>query len=370
MTTTGDLLEALRSAAELLRTRTRARVRRDCPTVATTPDHAIDTAFDLQYRQIIESIRGGGRLAPLECDRRAPSEAMLSVGRAAITETIDYLEEIGTMDGGDPVASLEVASAVADVSASAIMLGDNGIRRPVDRSSFDSEYGNRLAGILLLGLPTSPDLRLQVTVYGIGTERLYVPFRARPRAGLRRGELTERLTGTEPLGDRMLAEMDGDVVGFGACPPPDLADVTIGIGPPRTLDRLPESFRLASRAAESAYAFGLTGVHTIESLGLLPTILADGDVGDALRRRYLAPLSSVESGAEVLESLRVYFEQGMHVHQAAKVLYLHPNTLRYRMSRFEELTGARLRDPVHAMEVWWALRYDAYMTRLGAGGPR
>jgi len=29
--------------------------------------------------------------------------------------------------------------------------------------------------------------------------------------------------------------------------------------------------------------------------------------------------------------------------------------MRYRLGRFEELTGASLRDPVAAFEVWWAL---------------
>ena len=41
---------------------------------------------------------------------------------------------------------------------------------------------------------------------------------------------------------------------------------------------------------------------------------------------------------------------------------LHPNTLRYRLRRFEELTRCDLKDPDRRMEVWWALeraRLDA-----------
>ena len=35
----------------------------------------------------------------------------------------------------------------------------------------------------------------------------------------------------------------------------------------------------------------------------------------------------------------------MHVERAAEQLFVHPNTLRYRIGRFEELTGANLRNP-------------------------
>jgi len=63
---------------------------------------------------------------------------------------------------------------------------------------------------------------------------------------------------------------------------------------------------------------------------------------DALRRR-------------ADSDLRAYFECGLHVERAAERLFVHPNTMRYRLARFEELTGAGLRDPVVAYEVWSAL---------------
>jgi DNA-binding PucR family transcriptional regulator len=45
-------------------------------------------------------------------------------------------------------------------------------------------------------------------------------------------------------------------------------------------------------------------------------------------------------------------------------LFVHPNTIRYRIGRFEEITGANLRNPRSALEVWWALQRDAIRTRL------
>jgi sugar diacid utilization regulator len=38
------------------------------------------------------------------------------------------------------------------------------------------------------------------------------------------------------------------------------------------------------------------------------------------------------------------------------------NTLRYRIGRFEEMTGANLRHSRSALEVWWALQRDALQT--------
>lgn len=49
----------------------------------------------------------------------------------------------------------------------------------------------------------------------------------------------------------------------------------------------------------------------------------------------------------------------MHFDRAASRLFVHQNTLRYRIGRFESLTGVSLRDPKVAFEVWWALERSA-----------
>ena len=90
-------------------------------------------------------------------------------------------------------------------------------------------------------------------------------------------------------------------------------------------------------------------------------VATDRAVGDALLRRYLEPLAG--SQAEIAAGLRVLFESDMHVERAAEKLFVHPNTLRYRIGRFEEITGANLRSPRSALEVWWALQRDGIHTR-------
>ena len=153
--------------------------------------------------------------------------------------------------------------------------------------------------------------------------------------------------------------LDGDLAGFLRERPGDAVPGTVGVGPPRPLDELADSFRLATRAFRCAQRFGLAGVYAIDDLGLLPTVADDRDVGEALCRRYLEPLGDGSSAAELRATLRAYFECSMNVECAAERVYVHRNTVRYRIGRFEELTGAQLRDARTAFEVWWALDYAA-----------
>ncbi len=49
--------------------------------------------------------------------------------------------------------------------------------------------------------------------------------------------------------------------------------------------------------------------------------------------------------AELLPTLRAYFEAVGDVNEVGRRLALHPNTVRYRMRRLEEVAGLHLNDP-------------------------
>jgi DNA-binding PucR family transcriptional regulator len=63
----------------------------------------------------------------------------------------------------------------------------------------------------------------------------------------------------------------------------------------------------------------------------------------------------------ILETVRRYLTLGMRADVTAEHLTVHHNTVRYRLRRYEELTGVDLRDPNCALEAWWALERN----RLG-----
>ena len=101
------------------------------------------------------------------------------------------------------------------------------------------------------------------------------------------------------------------------------------------------SFAIASRALQTAVAFGQEGAFSLADLSIRPAILADEALGDAFAARYLEPLAALgRLGAELEATLRAWFDQGMRIDDTARVLHVHPNTLRHRLRRFEEATGA------------------------------
>ena len=62
------------------------------------------------------------------------------------------------------------------------------------------------------------------------------------------------------------------------------------------------------------------------------------------------------SGEELLRSLEAFLEHNGNWEAAARALFCHRHTLRYRMSRVEELTGRRLDRVENRIEFWLALR--------------
>jgi hypothetical protein len=85
--------------------------------------------------------------------------------------------------------------------------------------------------------------------------------------------------------------------------------------------------------------------------------------GDELARRDLVtqvytPLR--EAGTELLETLTAYLDQGGSIEGTARTLFVHPNTVRYRLRRILDLTGLAPGDARHA----FALRIGVVLGRL------
>jgi PucR family transcriptional regulator, purine catabolism regulatory protein len=101
-------------------------------------------------------------------------------------------------------------------------------------------------------------------------------------------------------------------------------------------------------------------VATYRDLGSFQLLLALQD-DDALRLfcdSILAPIEQSEGayGGELMRSLEAFIEENGQWERAAKRLYCHRHTLRYRMRRVEELTGRSLTNARDRIEFWLALR--------------
>ena len=128
------------------------------------------------------------------------------------------------------------------------------------------------------------------------------------------------------------------------------------VGPARPWMLVQSSYRRALRARTLPVADDVDIVDTDDHLVEL-VLTADREAAEDLRERVLAPLSGLRpSTAERLaETLRSWLlHQGQREAVAAE-LFVHPQTVRYRMTQIRELFGDGLDDPRTVMELTVAL---------------
>ena len=103
-----------------------------------------------------------------------------------------------------------------------------------------------------------------------------------------------------------------------------------------------------------------SGVATYRDLGSFQLLLSLQD-DEALRLfcdSILAPIEEGEGayGGELMRSLEAFIECNGQWERAARQLYCHRHTLRYRIRRVEELTGRSLDSARDRIDFWLALR--------------
>jgi purine catabolism regulator len=137
---------------------------------------------------------------------------------------------------------------------------------------------------------------------------------------------------------------------------------------PAAVGLLRRSFHEARCALEAAaLANGHSPpVASYRDLGAFQLLLSLQD-DDALRLycdSVLGPLedASGEYGDELIRSLEAFIEQNGQWEKAARELYCHRHTLRYRIRRVEQLTGRDLSSARDRIEFWLALRARELVT--------
>jgi PucR-like helix-turn-helix protein len=277
-------------------------------------------------------------------------DAVLHAYRVSVTAVWSRFGELARERGAD-VASVLAFSETLWVWADAVMDIVAAAHREIELEQAREEQQRRDAFLLALltGTLDAAELRRDSATFGLDADREFIPFRAR-------GTLSHRVAVALAGDGGMIMSLDRDLAGIATRAPVALPGIVTGLGPPARLEALPAAFALASRVLQTALAFGQEGAFTLADLSIRPAIVADDALGDAFAARYLEPLAGLgRLGAELEETLRTWFDQGMRVEDAARALHVHPNTLRHRLRRFEETTGTTLRDPRHLVELWWAL---------------
>ncbi len=173
----------------------------------------------------------------------------------------------------------------------------------------------------------------------------------------------ERLADPRALADRLRTAV-AEVISDG--------DVSAAIGDPcRVPADFAESYRLAREALDVMARLGRRGlVIGARELGPYAVLLraTEPDELRAFALRVLRPLLGADGRASVdlLDTLRVYLDEGGVRRRAARRLFVHVNTIVYRLDRIERLLGRDLADPRDAFELTLALRI---LDLTGGGGP-
>lgn len=118
---------------------------------------------------------------------------------------------------------------------------------------------------------------------------------------------------------------------------------------------IPVAARHAHELLDTVEHLGLgPGVHRLADLAMEHQITRPG-IGRAFLGRQLAPL---DEHPELMHTLRTYLDTERNRKRTARRLYVHPNTIDYRMQRISALTGLDISDT----RTWWYLN-AALITR-------
>jgi PucR C-terminal helix-turn-helix domain len=366
-----QLADALLADVEQISARAVERMRELLPAYEKVPHEDLLPVVVANTRHILIAIRDPeADLSEAEATYREAGEAraqqgiagdeMLYAWRIGLEVTRESAHTTAEELGIGPEALLEFIEATlhrGDVG----MLATASAHREAEFEIARHEQHHRtnlVRGILFSTLSPAT-IRVQAAGYGLDLAAEYHAVRARPSDELGARAIERQLGIADGAGPRrgLGVLLDGDLVGFVQAPLPSSVPSTVGVGPAGPLHDLGNSFRLATRAFEGASAMGASGLVTIDELGLYPAVIADRDVGDELLRRVIDPvLAQGATGEAVLETVVRYLENDLRLEVTAQEMYLHVNTVRYRLRRFEELSGMSLRQVDHLVQIWWAIQ--------------
>lgn len=99
---------------------------------------------------------------------------------------------------------------------------------------------------------------------------------------------------------------------------------------------------------------------------------------DAERARHalmniLAPLQRHDEGhgSDLVHTLKAYVRHGAHMSATAEALFLHRNSVLYRLQRIEDISGLEVRHPEvrGTLYIAWALTEPYFLQAWGEDGP-
>lgn len=111
--------------------------------------------------------------------------------------------------------------------------------------------------------------------------------------------------------------------------------------------------------------FENNNVYHINDLGVLRLLIPiDQGILADFSQEYLSPLieSDRENGTEFIHTLKAYFQHQGIINHVSDALFVHPNTLRNRIKKIEEMVGVDLQDLEELMNIMMALKVHSFIS--------
>ncbi|GAA4789302.1 PucR family transcriptional regulator [Actinomycetospora chlora] len=368
------LAGALAARAPGIAAQVHARITANIPTYDRVPRAEVQASVVQIVHDVCGVLRAGtvpepGLIVQAEESSRArakqgvPIHDIMHAFRFSMGAIRDALAaaaaEVG-LDAADTVGLLTLAWSYSDAYTGNVVAvyRQSDIENALDQARRAQQF---LLG-LLDGTLTGAELTLAATALVLDPETPHHALRARP-AGTDPGPLLRELQrqAARHRGVAVLAAIGAQVAGVVPFRPEATGEADlVALGPAVPLERLDGSFRTAQAVLTASTTLGLGGVRALEDLSWRAAAAHAGEVNGLLRERYLAPLADQgDFGVLVREAVTVYLAQDRSVPRAARALPVHPNTLRYRLRRFEDLTGCSLDSTETIVEVSFALGITA-----------
>ncbi|MCP2256701.1 DNA-binding transcriptional regulator, PucR family [Streptoalloteichus tenebrarius] len=300
-----------------------------------------DLARWVSLRQTVELVR----IAIEVFEQQLPTLAADDAERAVLTEAVlRYGREIAFAAATSYAAAAEARGAW-DARLEALVV-DGIVRGDAEESLLSRAaalgWDPAAEATVLVGNPTSEDP--PEVVYEV---RSRAARAGRPvLIGVQGSRLVVVLAGPVdgPAGHEVLTRM---ATAFGSGP--------VVAGP--TMSSLAEAHRSAQDALSGLRAVVAwpAAPRPVRSTDLLPerALAGDPEAERQLVDGVVRPL--VDAGGSLLETVDAYLEVGGVLESCARQLFVHPNTVRYRLRRVTELTGRNASDPRDALVLRVAL---------------
>jgi hypothetical protein len=305
-------------------------------------------------------------IAPTALARVVSLEQTVAMVRMTISVVESQVEELLGPDDGAAVRagivlfSREVAFAAAEVYARAAEM----------RGAWDARLEALVVDSLLRG-EADEAVRSRAAALGWESSSLVTVVLGRAPGAAEGGVIEKVRRSARHQGLDALVAVQGDrlVAVLGGVEDPEKAGAAVAehFGPgPVVVGPLVDDLLTANVSARAAVA-GLRAApgwpdapRPVAADDLLPerSLSGDGHARHQLVTRVYTPL--LQQDGVLLDTASAYVEAGCSVERAARALIVHPNTVRYRLRRIEDLTGLAPGDPRDA----YTLRMAVTLGRL------